>query len=173
VLFGKVNPGGKLTVTVPRSVGDLPVYYNHRPLVHEHPYVSGPYKPLYPFGHGLSYTRFRYDHLSVSPARATTGQPITVSVEVSNVGDRAGDEVVQLYLRDSVSSVSRPVKELKDFRRIALAPGETKTVSFQVTPDKLRFYDINMNRVVEPGEFQVMVGTSSAENLKSTFEITE
>lgn len=173
VLFGDVNPGGKLTVTIPRSVGDLPVYYNHKPLVHEHPYVSGPYSPLYPFGHGLSYTTFRYEKLQVSPAKTKIGQPVTVSVEVSNVGDRAGDEVVQLYLRDSVSSVSRPVKELKDFRRIALAPGETKTVSFQVTPDKLQFYNMEMKRVVEPGEFQVMVGTSSAENLKSKFEITE
>jgi beta-glucosidase len=173
VLFGDVNPGGKLTVTIPRSVGDLPVYYNHKPLVHEHPYVSGPYSPLYPFGHGLSYTTFRYGKLQVSPAKAKIGQPVTVSVEVSNVGDCAGDEVVQLYLRDSVSSVSRPVKELKDFRRIALASGETKTVSFQVTSDKLQFYNMEMRRVVEPGEFQVMVGASSVENLKSKFEITE
>ena len=173
VLFGDVNPGGKLTVSIPRSVGDLPVYYNHKPLVHEHPYVSGPYSPLYPFGHGLSYTTFRYAKLQVSPAKAKIGRSVDVSVEVSNVGDRAGDEVVQLYLRDSVSSVSRPVKELKDFLRIALAPSETKTVSFQVTPDKLQFYNLEMKRVVEPGEFQVMVGTSSAENLKSKFEITE
>ena len=171
IVFGEVNPGGKLTVTIPRSVGDLPVYYNHKPLVHEHPYVSGPYAPLYPFGHGLSYTKFRYSKLQVSPALAKVGQPVTVSVEVSNAGDRAGDEVVQLYLRDSVSSVSRPVKELKDFRRLTLAPGETKTVSFQVTPDKLQFYNLEMKRVVEPGEFQVMVGTSSADNLKSKFEI--
>jgi beta-glucosidase len=173
VLFGEVNPGGKLTVTIPRSVGDLPVYYNHKPLVHEHPYVSGPYSPLYPFGHGLSYTKFGYSNLQVSPAQAKTGQPVSVSVEVRNTGDRPGDEVVQLYLRDSVSSVSRPVKELKDFRRITLAPGETQTVSFQVTPDKLQFYNTEMKRVVEPGEFQVMVGTSSAEALKSTFEVTE
>jgi beta-glucosidase len=171
VLFGDVNPGGKLTVTVPRSVGDLPVYYNHKPLVHEHPYVSGPYAPLYPFGHGLSYTTFHYDQLQVSPAQAKVGEPITVSVAVKNTGNRPGDEVVQLYVRDSVSSVSRPVKELKDFRRITLAPGETKTVSFVVTPDKLQFYNLEMKRVIEPGEFQVMVGTSSAENLKSKFEI--
>jgi beta-glucosidase len=171
VLFGEVNPGGKLTVTIPRSVGELPVYYNHKPLVHEHPYVSGPYAPLYPFGHGLSYTTFQYEQLQVSPAQARAGQSVTVSVAVKNTGDRAGDEVVQLYLRDVVSSVSRPVKELKDFRRITLAPGETKTVSFVVTPDKLQFYNMEMQRVVEPGEFQVMVGTSSADNLKSKFEI--
>ena len=173
VLFGEVNPGGKLTVTIPRSVGDLPVYYNHKPLVHEHPYISGPYSPLYPFGHGLSYTTFRYDKLQVSPAKAKMGQSVTVSVAVRNTGDRAGDEVVQLYVRDLVGSVSRPVKELKDFQRITLAPGESKTVSFQVTPDKLHFYNLEMKRVVEPGEFQVMVGTSSTENLKSKFEITE
>jgi len=173
VLFGEVNPGGKLTVTIPRSVGDLPVYYNHKPLVHEHPYVSGPYSPLYPFGHGLSYTTFSYDNLKVSPATAKVGDSVNVSVEVKNTGDRAGDEVVQLYIRDLVGSVSRPVKELKDFRRITLAAGETKTVSFTITPEKLQFYNIEMKRVVEPGEFQVMVGTSSANNLKSKFELFE
>ena len=173
VLFGEVNPGGKLTVTIPRSVGDLPVYYNHKPLVHEHPYISGPYLPLYPFGHGLSYTTFRYDKLQVSPAKAKMGQSVTVSVAVRNAGDRAGDDVVQLYVRDLVGSVSRPVKELKDFQRITLAPGESKTVSFEVTPDKLQFHNIDMKRVVEPGEFHVMVGTRSAELLKSKFEVTE
>jgi beta-glucosidase len=171
VLFGDVNPAGKLTVTIPRSVGDLPVYYNHKPLVHEHPYVSGPYSPLYPFGHGLSYTTFRYDHLQVTPATAKVGDSVTVSVEVKNTGARAGDEVVQLYLRDLIGSVSRPVKELKDFRRITLAVGETKTVSFTVTPEKIQFYNIEMKRLVEPGEFQVMVGTSSADNLKIKFEL--
>jgi beta-glucosidase len=173
ILFGDVNPGGKLTVTIPRSVGDLPVYYNHKPLVHEHPYVSGPYAPLYPFGHGLSYTTFRYDKLQVNPAQARMGQPITVSVEVNNSGERAGDEVVQMYLRYSVSSVSRPVKELKDFRRITLAPGESKTVTFRVTPEKLQFYNMEMKRVVEPGEFRVMVGGSSEQNLKAMFILQE
>ena len=173
VLFGDVNPGGKLTVTIPRTVGDLPVYYNHKPLVHEHPYVSGPYAPLYPFGHGLSYTTFRYAKLQVAPSKAKAGEPVRVSVEVRNAGQRPGDEVVQLYIRDSVSSVSRPVKELKDFQRVTLAAGETKTVSFVVTPDKLQFYNMEMKRVVEPGEFQVMVGTSSAETLKSVFEVLE
>jgi beta-glucosidase len=171
VLFGDVNPAGKLTVTFPRSVGDLPVYYNNKPLVHEHPYVSGPFSPLYPFGHGLSYTTFRYDNLQVTPATATVGDSINVSVDVKNTGDRAGDEVVQLYIRDVVGSVSRPVKELKDFRRITLAAGEAKTVSFTITPEKLQFYNIEMKRVVEPGEFQVMVGTSSADNLKTKFEL--
>jgi beta-glucosidase len=171
VLFGDVNPAGKLTVTIPRSVGDLPVYYNHKPLVHEHPFVSGKYSPLYPFGHGLSYTTFRYDQLSVSSAAIKAGESVTVTVQVKNTGDRAGDEVVQLYIHDSLSSVTRPVMELKDFRRISLAAGETQTVSFTVTPDKLQFYDIDMKRVVEPGEFQVMVGTSSADTLKAIFRV--
>ena len=172
VLFGEVNPGGKLTVTIPRSVGDLPVYYNHKPLVHEHPYVSGPYSPLYPFGHGLSYTTFHYEGLTVSPATAKVGEPVGVSVTVRNTGGRAGDEVVQLYVRDCVSSVSRPLMELKDFRRITLAAGETRTVSFQLTADKFQFYNLDMKRVVEPGEFQVLVGTSSADCLKTSFTLS-
>ncbi len=171
VLFGKVNPSGKLTVTFPRSVGHLPVYYNHKPLVHEHEYIGETYSPLYPFGHGLSYTVFKYENLAVSPATAEVGQPLNVTVNVSNTGKVAGDEIVQLYIRDMVGSVSRPVKELKDFKRVPLAPGESKTVSFTITPEKLQFYDIDMNRTVEPGAFQVMVGTSSTDTLTQTFEI--
>ncbi len=171
VLFGKVNPAGKLTVSFPRSVGDLPVYYNRKPLVHEHDYISGKFSPLFPFGHGLSYTTFEYDGLTVTPAAARIGQPVNVEVKITNTGDRAGDEIVQLYIRDMIGSVTRPIMELKDFRRIPLGPGETKIVSFTITPDKLEFHDIDMNRVVEPGEFQVMVGTSSVEYQTATFEI--
>jgi beta-glucosidase len=171
VLFGDVNPGGKLTVTMPRSVGDLPVYYNHKPIVHEHPFVSGPYSPLYPFGHGLSYTTFQYGDLEVSPAAVTTGQTVAVSVQVTNTGDRTGDEVVQLYLRDMVSSVTRPLKELKDFRRITLTPGESRMVQFTITPDKLQFYNLDMKRVIEPGEFRVMVGASSEKYLTANFRV--
>lgn len=173
VLFGEANPGGKLTVTVPRSVGQLPVYYNHKPLVHEHDYITGPYQPLYPFGHGLSYTTFHYDALTVSPKSAKPGVPFTATVNITNTGKRAGDEVVQLYIRDVIGSVTRPVMELKDFKRVPLAPGETKTVSFTITPDKLQFHDIAMNRVVEPGDFKVMVGTSSADFLMETFTIQD
>jgi beta-glucosidase len=173
IIFGRTNPGGKLTVTFPRSVGDLPVYYNRKPLVHEHHYISGPFSPLYPFGHGLSYTKFKYDGLAVSPATAKPGEPVKVEVKVTNTGETAGDEVVQLYIRDMIGSVSRPVQELKDFKRIPLAPGETKTVTFTITPDKLEFHDIDMKRVVEPGDFKVMVGTSSAEFLTGTFQIQE
>lgn len=173
VLFGNVNPSGKLTVTFPRSVGDLPVYYNRKPLVHEHNYISGPFKPLYPFGHGLSYTHFKYDGLTVSPAIAKPGESIKVDVKVTNIGKVAGDEIVQLYIRDVIGSVTRPIMELKDFRRIPLALGETKTVSFTITPDKLQFHDIDMKRVVEPGDFKIMVGTSSAEFLTGAFRILE
>jgi beta-glucosidase len=171
ILFGKVNPSGKLTVTFPRSVGDLPVYYNRKPLVHEHDYISGPFKPLYPFGNGLSYTTFKYDGLTVSPTTARPGESIKVDVNVTNTGNVAGDEIVQLYIRDVISSVTRPIMELKDFRRTPLAAGETKTVSF--TPDKLEFHNIDMKRVVEPGDFKIMVGTSSAEFLTGTFQIQE
>jgi beta-glucosidase len=173
VLFGAVNPSGKLTVTFPRSLGHLPVYYNHKPLVHERRYVTEVYSPLFPFGHGLSYTSFHYDHLKIAPAAAKPGQPVIVTVDVANTGKCAGDEVVQLYLHDVLASVTRPVMELKDFQRISLAPGETKTVSFTVTADKLQFYNVDMKRVVEPGEFQVMVGTSSAQTLKAKFEVLD
>jgi beta-glucosidase len=126
---------------------------------------------LYPFGHGLSYTTFKYDDLKVSPAAVATGQAVAVSVKVTNTGDRAGDEVVQLYLRDMVSSVTRPLKELKDFRRITLAPGESRTVQFTITPDKLQFYNLDMKRVIEPGEFRLMVGTSSETYLTGNFHV--
>ena len=173
VLFGKINPSGKLTVSIPRSVGHLPVYYNRKPLVHEHEYITEPYSPLFPFGHGLSYTSFHYDALEVSPKIAVPGKTIHLKVMVTNSGKRPGDEIVQLYIRDLIGSVTRPVMELKDFRRIRLAPSESKTVSFEITPDKLQFHDIHMKRVVEPGEFEVMVGTSSTETLKARFEIRE
>ena len=171
VLFGKVNPAGKLTATFPRSVGQLPVYYNHKPIVHERSFVEGPYSPLYPFGFGLSYTRFDYANLKIDRPKARIGEPVKVSVEVTNTGDRKGDEIVQLYIRDKVSSVTRPVIELKDFRRISLEKGETKTVEFTITPEKLQFYNLEMKRVVEPGEFLVMAGTSSVDYLSDTFEI--
>lgn len=173
VLFGDVNPSGKLTVTFPRKIGHLPVYYNHKPLVHERRYVTEVYSPLFAFGHGLSYTTFRYDHLSVTPTSAPTGQPVTVSVDVTNTGTRAGDEVVQLYIHDVLASVTRPVQELKDFKRVSLAPGETRAVTFSLPPDKLQFYNIDMKRVVEPGAFEVMVGTSSAEYLTARFEVRD
>ncbi len=170
VLFGDYNPAGKLPVSFPRSVGQLPIYYNHKPTA-QRGYLYTSKEPLYAFGHGLSYTTFEYSSLKVSPAKIGPGGRAEVSVTVKNTGRRAGDEVVQLYLRDLVSSVTRPVKELKDFRRVTLAPGESKIVTFNVTPDKLSFLNLNMERVVEPGWFDVMVGTSSVKYQTAKLEV--
>jgi len=171
VLFGKVNPGGKLAVTFPRHVGQLPVYYNHKPYVHESPYITGEYSPLFPFGFGLSYTSFKYSNLRLGAGKISIGQAIKVSVEITNTGEREGEEVVQLYIRDLVSSVTRPVQELKDFRRITLAKGMSKTVEFEIAPDKLQFYNLDMKRVVEPGDFEIQVGRSSIDYLSAKFEV--
>jgi len=171
VLFGKVNPGGKLTATFPRSEGQLPVYYNHKPIVHERSFVEGSYSPLFPFGHGLSYTSYEYANLKLNKKKVVAGEPVKVSVDVTNTGELGGDEVVQLYIRDKVSSVTRPVKELKGFKRINLERGETQTVEFSITAEKLQFYNVDMERVIEPGEFEVMVGTSSVDFLSEIFEV--
>jgi len=160
VLFGDYNPAGKLTVTFPRSVGQLPAYYNRKPTARRG-YLFTSKEPLFPFGYGLSYTTFDYSNLKVSPAQIGPAGQTRVSVTVTNTGKRAGDEIVQLYIHDLVSSVTRPVMELKDFRRISLSPGDSKTVEFVITPDKLSFLDLNMKRIVEHGSFDIMVGTSS------------
>jgi beta-glucosidase len=171
VLFGKVNPGGKLAVTVPRHVGQLPVYYNRKPYVHESPYIDGEYSPLYPFGFGLSYTQYSYSNLKLSTKKTGPDESVTVTIDVTNSGERDGDEIVQLYIRDMVSTVTRPVQELKDFARIHLAKGETKTISFLITPDKLQYYGLEMKRIVEAGEFEVKAGRSSVECLSDKFEV--
>lgn len=171
ILFGNVNPSGKLTVTIPRSVGQLPVYYNHKPIVHERSFVEGSYSPLFPFGHGLSYTTFDYSNLAFDKEQVIIGESVKVSIDIKNTGNRDGEEVVQLYIRDKVSSVTRPLKELKDFKKVFLKKGETKTVTFLITADKLQFYDIEMNRVVESGDFEVMVGGSSVSTLNKVFEV--
>ncbi|HZS03612.1 MAG TPA: glycoside hydrolase family 3 N-terminal domain-containing protein [Blastocatellia bacterium] len=170
VLFGDYNPGGKLAVSFPRSVGQLPIAYNHKPTARRG-YLYTSRDPLFPFGFGLSYTTFEYSNLKVAPAQVGPAGRAEVSVTVKNTGARAGDEIVQLYIRDVVSSVTRPVMELKDFRRVPLAPGEGKTVTFTITPDKLSFLDLNMNRVVEPGTFEIMVGPSSAKYQKAKLEV--
>jgi beta-glucosidase len=162
VLFGDVSPGGKLPVTFPRSVGQLPLFYNRKPTARR-AYLFDSTKPLFPFGHGLSYTTFTCSAPTVSPARIAPDGQTTVSVDVTNTGTRAGDEVVQLYLRAEVSRVTRPVMELKGFRRTTLAPGERRTVTFELGPEQLSYHGPEMKRVVEPGRFQVMVGGSSAE----------
>jgi len=162
VLFGDYNPGGKLPVSVPRTTGQLPIFYNHKPTARRG-YIGSDTDPIYPFGWGLSYTTFKYCNLSVTPDTIGTGGNTTVSVDVINTGNITGDEVVQLYIRDEVSSVTRPVKELKGFKRITLEPGETRTVDFSLGPEDLSFLNRDMRRVVEPGTFRIMVGGNSVD----------
>ena len=170
VLFGDVNPGGKLPVSFPRHSGQLPVYYNRRPTSFRN-HLDLTREPLWAFGYGLSYTTFQLDALRVASPAIGPGGTTEVSVRVRNSGARAGDEVVQLYIRDQVSSVTRPVKELRGFARVTLQPGESKTVTFKVGPDELSLIDRRMQRVVEPGRFDVMVGTSSATQLTATLDV--
>jgi beta-glucosidase len=172
VLFGDYNPGGKLPVSFPRSTGQLPIYYNQKPSA-KRGYQFSTTTPLFPFGYGLSYTTFRYSDLQISPKQIKPDGEATVTVNVTNSGQRAGDEVVQLYIRDETSSVTRPVKELKDFVRITLAPKETKRVSFRITPDKLWFYNQEMKRVVESGTFQIMVGADSVNLTAQKLEVLD
>ena len=163
VLFGETNPGGKLPISIPRSVGHLPVFYNYKPSARRG-YLWDDVSPLYAFGYGLSYTSFSVGAPRLNRKTIATDGSARVSVEVKNTGARAGAEVVQLYIRDLVSSVTRPVKELKGFRKVRLAPGEAATVSFEITPELLSFYDIDMKYVVEPGDFELMIGTSSRDS---------
>jgi beta-glucosidase len=160
VLFGDYNPAGKLTISFPRSVGQLPLYYNRKPTARRG-YLFANKEPLFPFGFGLSYTTFEYSNLTVTPAKIAPTAEAKVSVTVTNTGKRAGDEIVQLYIRDVVSSVTRPILELKDFKRISLAAGERKTIEFVITAEKLSFLGLDMKEVVEPGWFDIMVGPSS------------
>jgi beta-glucosidase len=178
VLWGDFNPSGKLTVSFPRSVGQVPIYYNRdvtgRPPTAERftsKYLDAPNTPLYPFGHGLSYTTFAYDDLALSADTVAPGATISVSATVTNSGEVAGAEIVQLYLRDLVTSVVRPVKELKGFIRISLRPGERQTVRFTLGPGELGFYNQDMRWVVEPGVFTVWIGRSSDEGVEGTFVV--
>ncbi|HEV2424880.1 MAG TPA: glycoside hydrolase family 3 N-terminal domain-containing protein [Terriglobia bacterium] len=160
VLFGDVNPGGKLPITFPRNVGELPDYYDHKPSMNRS-YLFNGRKPLFPFGWGLSYTTFKFDNLRVSPASIGVAGDTTVSVDVTNTGSREGDEVAELYVHQRVASVTRPVMELRGFRRRGLKPGETKTLEFKLTPKDLQMLNRDMHEVVEPGAFDIMVGPSS------------
>jgi beta-glucosidase len=161
ILFGEVNPSGKLTITFPKSAGQLPMYYNHKPSAQFMDYISQDISPLYSFGYGLSYTKFIYGEPLLKKSVIKKGEKTSIKVEIKNAGSMEGDEIVQLYIRDAVSSVTRPVKELKGFARISLKPGETRLVSFEITPDKLAFHNIDMKYMVEPGLFEIMVGPSS------------
>jgi len=179
VLFGEHNPSGKITATFPAVTGQVPYYYYHkntgRPMdpneKYTSKYIDAPNAPLYPFGYGLSYTTFEYENLNLDKTSISVSDSLQVSVDVNNTGDVAGDEVVQFYIRDLVGSVTRPVKELRGFEKVNLEPGETKTVAFTLTPDDLAMYDVDMNYVVEPGDFKVFVGTNSEDVLEAGFTV--
>jgi beta-glucosidase len=160
VLFGDVNPGGKLPITFPHSVGDLPDFYNHKPSANR-TYAFSTRKPLYPFGYGLSYTTFQFANLRVEPSQIGLGGTARASVDITNTGSREGDEVPQLYIHQKIASVTRPVMQLKGFQRVTLKPGEKKTVEFTITPEMLSMLNVDMHEVVEPGVFEIMVGPSS------------
>jgi len=166
VLWGDCNPSGKLPITIPRTVGQLPLYYNYKPSGRAYDYVLTSGKPLFEFGYGLSYTHFEYDSLAITPQTIGPAGQVIVSVVVKNAGDRGGDEIVQLYVNDVVSSVVTPLKELKGFQRVTLQPGESRTVTFALGPKHLALLDRHLEPAVEPGIFEVMIG-----GLKGTFEI--
>lgn len=170
VLFGDYNPGGRLPISVPRSAGQLPNYYYQKPSAILD-YVDSTAQPLYSFGWGLSYSTFQYGKISLTPGTIGTEGKTTVSVDVTNSGSVRGDEVVQLYIRDEVSSVTRPVKELRGFRRITLDPGKTQTVEFTLGPEEISFLNRNMQRVVEPGTFKIMVGGNSVDLMETTLNV--
>jgi beta-glucosidase len=169
VLFGDYNPTGKLTATFPRSVGQIPIYYNHkntgRPQnpndKYTSKYIDSPNEPLYPFGYGLSYTSFEYGDISLSKQELKGDEALTITIPVKNTGKYKGEEVVQLYISDPVATISRAVKELKGFQKVMLAPGETKEVRFSVSPEQLKFYNSNLEYNWEPGQFEVQIGGNS------------
>ena len=161
IVFGDVNPSGKLPLTVARSVGQLRMIYNHKPSAYFHKYADVKKTPLYPFGYGLSYTNYKYSKPLLSNTTLNAEDKIIVTTEITNTGEVDGEEIAQLYIRDNVSSVTRPVKELKGYQRVFLKAGETKKIKFTINSESLAFYDINMNYVVEPGTFTIMTGSSS------------
>ncbi|HPU44386.1 MAG TPA: glycoside hydrolase family 3 C-terminal domain-containing protein, partial [Dictyoglomaceae bacterium] len=173
VIFGDYNPSGKLPISFPAELGQVPIYYNRKPSSFND-YVSSSSKALYPFGHGLSYTTFEYSNLAISPEKVNALEPIEISFKIKNTGKMAGEEVVQLYIRDEVSSLERPIKELKGFKKIHLNPGEEKKVVFKLYPEQLAFYDEFMRFIVEKGTFKVLIGSSSEDiRLTGEFEVRE
>ena len=172
IIFGEVNPSGKLPITIPRSVGHLQAIYNHKPSTYVRRYIDAPTKNLFEFGDGLSYTQFKYGKPTLSASRIAENESTRLSVTVKNSGDRAGDEIVQLYIRDNFSRVTRPVKELKGFKRIHLDAKQSQEVTFVITPDTLAYFDLDMNWRVEPGDFTIMVGSSSRKSDLKTVTLT-
>lgn len=180
VLFGDYNPSGRLVITFPRNVGQIPIYYNHESTCrppsadkYSAQYIDSPYTPLYPFGYGLSYTKFDYSGLKLSADKISRYGTITVSAEISNSGKVAGEETVQLYIRDRVASLVRPIRELKGFKKVSLNPGEKKTVEFTIGPEELGFYNTDSSFIVEPGDFDVWIGHDSTSGLQGTFKAVE
>jgi beta-glucosidase len=174
VLFGDVNPSGKLTTTWPQNIGQVPIYYAHkntgRPLGEgqwfqkfRSNYLDVSNDPLYPFGYGLSYTSFKYGDIKLSDTTLKGNQKLIASIAVTNAGTKEGKEVIQLYIRDLVGSITRPVKELKGFKKIDLKPGETRNVSFTISPEDLKFYNYDLKYDWEPGEFEIMIGPNSSD----------
>jgi beta-glucosidase len=171
VLFGNYNPSGKITATFPRSVGQIPIYYNHKntgrpfddkgPAKFKSDYIDIPNSPLYPFGYGLSYTTFNYSDVKLSKTNLKGNETLTATVTVTNSGKMAGEEVVQLYISDPVASISRSVKELKNYKKVMLQPGEQKEISFNITPQDLKFYNTKLQYDWESGQFIVQIGTNS------------
>jgi len=177
VLFGDYNPGGKLPISFPRSVGQVPIYYNHKPSGGRSHwkgnYVEIRSKPLFPFGYGLSYTNFDYSNLVIEPKSVPRNGKVKISVDIRNIGYCTGDEVVQLYVNDVHSEITRPVKELKGFKRITLEPHHKKAVTFILPVAQLGFYNQDMKYVIEPGTIKVMIGSSSEDiRLTGEFKIT-
>lgn len=173
VLFGEVNPSGKLPVTVPRSVGQLPVYYYQKHINFKKGYLFADNSPLYPFGFGLSYTQFEYSNIKLSNSTPSIGEDITVSFDLKNVGTKEGKEVCQLYLQDEFASVERPIRELKGFEKISLKAGETTNVTFTITPEMMSFTGIDMTKTIEPGAFHVYVGGSSATTQQVSYKLVK
>ena len=175
ILFGDYNPSGRLSVTIPRHAGQLPMYYDYSPTKvsrNRSGYIDLEPGPLYEFGFGLGYTEFGYENFMITPAEIKPGGHLTVSVDIVNTGDRAGAEVVQLYINDVLSSVTTPVKTLRGYEKIMLDPGERQTVEFDLGPDELSMLDRHLERIVEPGEFEVMIGRSSEDiKHKGTFNV--
>jgi beta-glucosidase len=174
LLLGRANPSGKLPVSFPRSVGQVPISYDRRPTGRpQHAnYLDLPATPLYPFGHGLSYTTFVVSNLRLSAASVPIGGSVTVQADVTNTGPRAGDEVAQLYVHDRVASVTQPERRLAGFQRVAVAPGARKTVTFQLPTDRLGFFDNSGSFVVEPGDFDVIVSNSSTGGVQARLTLT-
>jgi beta-glucosidase len=184
VLFGDVNPSGKITMTFPLNVGQIPIFYNSkntgRPVNPENPYekfksnyLDSPNTPLYPFGYGLSYTTFSYSDIKLNKQSFGGNEQIIASVEVTNTGDRDGEEIVQLYIRDLIGDVTRPVKELKGFKKVLIRKGETAGISFTIYPEDLSYYHQDMSYSYDPGDFELFIGTNSTDNKRTEFSIID